>query len=108
MLDLPFGGGVTTLESLAVCTPVVTFPRAQTVPGLAAGMLSEIHLNTSELIVESSEEYVESAAALLGGTEAEVSPRLLELRAQICREHDALYSSQKAVEEWGNFMWSLH
>jgi len=35
----PFGGGVTTLESLAVCTPVVTLAEKQTVPALAAGML---------------------------------------------------------------------
>ena len=35
----PFGGGVTTLESLAVCTPVVTLAEKQTVPALTAGML---------------------------------------------------------------------
>ena len=38
MLDpFPFGGGVTTLESLAVCTPVITLPDAQSVPQLATG-----------------------------------------------------------------------
>ena len=38
MLDpFPFGGGVTTLESVSVCTPVITFPSAQSVPQLAAG-----------------------------------------------------------------------
>lgn len=38
MLDpFPFGGGVTTLESVAVCTPVITLPVAQSVPQLAAG-----------------------------------------------------------------------
>jgi hypothetical protein len=44
MLDpFPFGGGVTTLESLAVCTPVLTLPSAQSVPQLAAGTFSDRH-----------------------------------------------------------------
>ena len=41
MIDpFPFGGGVTTLESLAVCTPVITIPRLQSVPNLASGMIT--------------------------------------------------------------------
>jgi predicted O-linked N-acetylglucosamine transferase (SPINDLY family) len=40
MLDpFPFGGGVTTLESIAVCTPVITLPSGQSVPQLGAGAL---------------------------------------------------------------------
>jgi hypothetical protein len=40
MLDpFPFGGGVTTLESLSVYTPVITLPSRQSVPQLAAGMI---------------------------------------------------------------------
>ena len=109
MLDpFPFGGGVTTLESLAVCTPVITYPGAQTVPALAAGMLDEIHLNSSGLIVKSAAEYIDTAVALLGGAQDEVSPHLLELRAHICKKHDILYSNQRAVQEWGDFVWSLH
>lgn len=48
MLDpWPFGGGVTTLESLAVCTPVLTLPTRQTVPQLAAGMLHSLLKDTN-------------------------------------------------------------
>eukprot|EP01032_Pedospumella_encystans_P018552 gene18552-21115_t len=44
MLDpFPFGGGVTTLESVAVCTPVVTLPSRQSVPQLAAESLLEVY-----------------------------------------------------------------
>jgi predicted O-linked N-acetylglucosamine transferase (SPINDLY family) len=91
-----------------VCTPVITYPGAQTVPALAAGMLDEIHLNSSGLIVKSAAEYIDTAVALLGGAQDEVSPHLLELRAHICKKHDILYSNQRAVQEWGDFVWSLH
>ena len=91
-----------------MCTPVITFPGAQTVPALAAGMLSEIHLNSSGLIVNSVEEYIDTTVTLLNGAQDDVSPSLLELRAHICKEHDALYSSQEAVREWGDLIWYLH
>ena len=109
MLDpFPFGGGVTTLESLAVCTPVLTLPDLQTVPALAAGMLQEIGLQSSGLIAHSPEEYIDTATHLLGGEYSEVADELRNLRENICREHDKLYSNQKAVEEWASFMWNLH
>ena len=41
----PFGGGVTTLEALAACAPVVTAPALQTVPQLAAGFYRRLGLD---------------------------------------------------------------
>jgi predicted O-linked N-acetylglucosamine transferase (SPINDLY family) len=45
MIDpYPFGGGVTTLEALAVCTPVLTLPSRQTVLTLTAGMIRGMYI----------------------------------------------------------------
>ena len=48
MIDpFPFGGGVTSLEGLSVCVPVVTAPALQSVPGLTAGIIETIHRTIS-------------------------------------------------------------
>ena len=49
----PFGGGVTSLEALAVCTPVVTLPSRQTVPALTAGMIRKVFAVQSNLTAPS-------------------------------------------------------
>jgi predicted O-linked N-acetylglucosamine transferase (SPINDLY family) len=115
MLDpFPFGGGVTTLESLAVCTPVMTLPSAQTVPALAAGMIRQIAHNAGDssiaidLIADSVESYIERAVALLGGnTPTAVSDRLLAIRQAVCAHNWVLFESQSAAREWGALIWGM-
>lgn len=114
MLDpFPFGGGVTTLESLAVCTPVLTLPVQQTVPALAAGMIRQwgAHAGdlavTKALIASSTRDFIDKAVALLGGGAAGVSPQLQALRESACKHNDVLYSSEEAVREWGDLLWGL-
>ena len=44
MVDpFPFGGGVTSLEGISLCVPVVTAPALQSVPGLTAGIIETIN-----------------------------------------------------------------
>jgi predicted O-linked N-acetylglucosamine transferase (SPINDLY family) len=84
MLDpFPFGGGVTALEALAVCTPVITYPTAQSVPQLASGMLSSSQLD--EYIVHSQQEYVSKIFHILDENRDASSAR----RRAICRQVNA-------------------
>jgi predicted O-linked N-acetylglucosamine transferase (SPINDLY family) len=99
MLDpFPFGGGVTTLEGLAVCTPVVTCPSLQSVPQLAGGMLRKMGMG-KELIVPDKEQFVRAALAF--GTN---QTRRTEVSARICERHSAIYEETATVGEWSRFL----
>jgi predicted O-linked N-acetylglucosamine transferase (SPINDLY family) len=119
MLDpYPFGGGVTTLEGLSVCTPVLTLPGRQTVPALTAGMIKTMlgevgsaaatELVTRNLLIHKSEEsYISSAVEILTN---EVTA--LAIRKVICDNVDTLFdgaaTSKRTITEWGNFMVTVH
>ena len=73
MLDtLPFGGGVTIFESLAVCTPVVTLPSLQTVPTLAKGIIQTMNVSKSIellMITTTIEKYVQNVQLILNNND---------------------------------------
>ena len=106
MLDpYPFGGGVTILESISVCTPIITSPSLQTVPGLAAGMLQSMDLAKLDLIIASDQDdYVDKATLLLGAKEQEVDKELNRLRRKMCENGHLLFNNTKSIDEWGRFL----
>lgn len=93
----PFGGGVTVLESLAVCTPVITYPGKQSVLQLAAGMYQK--MNLMELIVHSPTQYISTAKRLLFDEEYS-----LATRRKICEMRSVLYNDVDGADEWSNFL----
>ena len=105
MLDpFPFWGGNCT-RSAWLCAP-----QSFTFPGTNDACTGSEHAERdssqfSGLIVNSVEEYIDTTTTLLNETQDDVSPSLLELRAHICKEHDA--RSQEAVQEW-DLIWYLH
>lgn len=88
MLDpYPFGGGVTALEALSVCTPVITSPSDQSVPALAAGMLLSLQLGPAieqQLLASGQDDYVAKATALLNGRQQGVNSSLVDARRLVC------------------------
>jgi predicted O-linked N-acetylglucosamine transferase (SPINDLY family) len=103
MLDpYPFGGGVTTLEALAVCTPVITAPGMQSVPTLAAGMIQSVGLprdTESWLIVDDSSVYIRNAIQLL-----EDGILIRNVRRDICKGVKHIYNQDSSVKEWQQFL----
>ncbi|OQR91946.1 hypothetical protein ACHHYP_04176 [Achlya hypogyna] len=98
MLDpFPFGGGVTTLDALAIGLPVVTLPSRQTVVELAAGFYR--YINSSCCIASDLADYVAKAVALASDP---------DLRAKKAREildaHERIYQDAATANEWNTFL----
>lgn len=109
MIDpYPFGGGVTTLEALAVCTPVVSLPYLQNVPALSAGMLRTMSEGASDPVhnknvYSSVDDLIHGAIELLTDQQAAIATR-----SAICRDAEKLFSmstsSKNAVKEWAELI----
>lgn len=117
----PFGGGVTTLDALAlgmyvVCkatrvylsgsdgyilaisnSPVVTLPSAQTVMQLAAGFLRA--MNATDGIVDSVSEYVTRAIEFT--SDLELRQRV---RSQLVEQSVYLYEDSATIDDWNHFL----
>lgn len=133
MLDpFPFGGGVTTLEALLFCTPVITLPSRQNVPQLTAGMLLSISARIENeddrryfldsLIVRDSETYLSNIDSLFysSSSDSQKSGNASRLREAICKHSAHLYrdwqevgdsstspSPDAAVQEWSSLLQRL-
>lgn len=117
MIDpFPFGGGVTTLESLAVGTPTITLPNKQrTVPYLAVGMIETLLAKEDDdsyditrtevirdlLIVKSVEDYVNNTLYLIS---KKGESTLVTLRKTILENSDKIYNQMESVKEWELFL----
>ena len=98
LLDpFPFGGGVTTLEALAGCTPVVTAPALQTVPQLTAGMYRR--MGWTPLIAGNVSDYVDIAFELASNATAQ-----RHARESICARTPLLYEEAATKDEWERFL----
>ena len=93
----PFGGGVTTLESLSLCKPVVTLPGTQTVPHLTAGMLQAMGI---ESLTASDEDDFADIAYRIRSNASWAS----ELAGRICDTNEVLYDNKAAFSEWQDFL----
>jgi predicted O-linked N-acetylglucosamine transferase (SPINDLY family) len=101
---------VTTLESLAVCTPVVTLPLHQSVPSLAAGMIQRLQLQSvheSKLIMTSKEDYVDISVELLGFNQRNVSHDMIAIRSEICQRSSVVYNDEASKTDWNNLFKAL-
>ncbi|DBA05269.1 TPA: hypothetical protein N0F65_007431 [Lagenidium giganteum] len=93
----PFGGGVTTLDALALGIPVVTLPSAQTVVQLAAGFYR--YMNVTDCIANTTDDYVALAHAL--ATDETLRARV---QARIRGQHERLYDDPQTIVDWNSFL----
>jgi predicted O-linked N-acetylglucosamine transferase (SPINDLY family) len=103
----PFGGGVTTLETLAVGTPVVTLPDSRYLRGrFTYHYLSNI-LNLKELIVnETVTNEVELQHAVMSYVDKlyEVQRQSEKIRLKILRRKHLLFEAETGRREWMKFL----
>ena len=103
MIDpYPFGGGVTTLESISMCTPIITNPFKQSVPNLATGMIDKMNLNSSIfnlLVVNSDDQYINNIIKIVENKEYNTI-----IRKHICDQSHILYNDTESIHQWSMFL----
>jgi len=94
----PWGGGVTVLESLAMCTPVVVLPRRTTILQLGLGHLRRLGMER-DLAARDAEQYGAIAARLA------TDNYFRQLMCQtICARKHLLWRADESVDEWARFL----
>ena len=107
MDTFPFGGGVTTLETLAVGTPVVTLPDAKYLRGrFTYHYLSNI-LNMNELIVNktvTNERGLQEAVVLYVDKLYTIQQQTKKIRLKILQRKHLLFEVETGRREWMKFL----
>ncbi|KDO28601.1 hypothetical protein SPRG_06457 [Saprolegnia parasitica CBS 223.65] len=96
----PVGGGRTTLEILAVGTPIIVHEPRTTILQLSAAMYTLMDM--PELIAYSDDDYV--AKALAVGRNATFRAALSQ---RILDRHDVLYNQSSVVDAWSTMLQSI-
>jgi len=102
----PWGGGVSTLDSFAAGTPVITAPSLQTVVQLAAGMYRKMGMGVVGeqpcCIATDIDDYVNMAMSMARNTTLRQ-----EVSARIISSHDRVYDDKSSLTEWSEMLQRL-
>lgn len=94
--SLPFGGGLTTLDALAVGTPIVTLPGALMSSRFTSSCYERMGL--ADCIAASPADYLDKAVAIAGSTELRA-----RRRASIAAASSILFDNPAPVRELETF-----
>lgn len=98
LLDpIPFGGGPTTYDAIAVGTPIVTLPGEWMRGRVTAGCWRQIGIDS--LVVNDRDSYIRRAIEIASNPESRQG-----LTRQILESKNQLFEDQAAVEEIRNWM----
>lgn len=95
----PFGGGLTTLDALAMGTPIITWPGDTMASRFTASCYARMGFR--ECVAGNADEYVHKACAIANDTSLRA-----RMSAQIIASHDVLYSNPAPIRELEHFIQS--
>ena len=101
----PWGGGVSTLDSFAAGTPVITAPSLQTVVQLAAGMYRKMGMGSVDgecCVAADIDQYVSMAVSV-----ARNSTLRQEVSRHITASRDRVYDDKSSLVEWREILLRL-
>ena len=93
--SFPFGGGVTSLQTFAVGTPIVTMPSDMLAGRLTLAMYRSMGMgNNSGVVTSSIEEYVDAAIRIASTSVGD------RMRREIKARSGVLFEDSGAVKQW--------